>query len=79
MASKLILPNGNLINPQLIQGVMKFPGKGVALRNEFNKILDFLRYPDERHQTIIITILHRVMSTRNWDQPDWEAEFATAP
>lgn len=77
MASKLVLPNGNLINPLFIQGVVKFPGKGVALRNEFNKILDFLREPDEQRQQIIVTVLHRVMCTRNWEQPDWEVEFAT--
>lgn len=79
MAAKLELPNGNLIAPHLIQGVVKFKGKGVALRNEFNKILDFIAEPDDRRQHIIVKVLHALMSTRNWSQPDWDTEFATAP
>lgn len=79
MAAKLKLSNGNLIAPHLIQGVVKFKGKGVALRNEFNKIMDFIVEPDDRRQQIIVEVLHGVISSRNWTQPDWEIEFATAP
>jgi len=79
MAMPLILPHGNLITPALIRGVVKFKGKDVALRNEFNKIQDFIPETDGRRQQIIVDCLLRVMSKRDWDQPDWEAEFATAP
>lgn len=79
MAMPLVLPHGNLITPALIRGVVKFKGKGVALRNEFNKIQDFIPETDARRQQIIVDCLLRVMSKRDWDQPDWETEFATAP
>lgn len=79
MAMPLVLPHGNLITPALIKGVVKFKGKGVALRNEFNKIQDFIPETDDRRQQIIVDCLLRVMSRRDWPQPDWEAEFATAP
>ncbi len=79
MAAPLVLSHGNLIAPHLIKGVVKFKGKGVALRNEFNKILDFIAETDDRRQQIIVDVLLQVMKTRNWVQPDWEAEFATAP
>ncbi|MBS0356812.1 MAG: hypothetical protein JSR83_23260 [Proteobacteria bacterium] len=79
MAKLLVLPNKNLIDPTMIHGVIRFPNKGIALRNEYNKICDFLKYPDEREQRIIIEVLHRILNTRDWEQPDWDAEFATAP
>lgn len=79
MAMPLVLPHGNLITPALIRGVVKFKGKGVALRNEFNKIQDFIPETDARRQQIIVDCLLRVMSKRDWDQPDWETEFATEP
>lgn len=79
MAMPLVLPHGNLITPSLIRGVVKFKGKGVALRNEFNKIQDFIPETDARRQQIIVDCLLRVMSKRDWDQPDWDTEFATAP
>lgn len=79
MSSLLVLSNGNLIEPHLIKGVVKFPNKGVALRNEFNKILDFIREKDERRQRIIVTVLAQIIKDRDWNQPDWETEFATAP
>lgn len=79
MASLLVLPHGNLIDPSLIKGVVKFKAKGVALRNEFNKILDFIPEVDARRQQIIVIVLLRIIKDRNWEQPDWEAEFATAP
>lgn len=78
MATHLSLPNGNLIAPSLIKGVIKFPGKGIALRNEFNKILDFVQETDERRQAVVMRVLSRVLSQRGWVQPDWDAEFAEA-
>ncbi len=79
MANLLTLPNGNLVSPALIRGVVKFPGKGVALRNEFNKIMDFIREADERRQAVIAQVLKEITSNRDWEQPDWATEFATAP
>lgn len=76
MANHLTLPNGNLIAPALIKGVIMFPAKGVALRNEFNKILDFIKEADERRQKVIVRVLSNVLSRRDWVQPDWDAEFA---
>ena len=57
MAMPLVLPHGNLITPALIRGVVKFKGKGVALRNEFNKIQDFIPETDARRQQIIVDCL----------------------
>lgn len=79
MASLLVLPHGNLIDPPVIKGVIKFKGKGVALRNEFNKILDFIPEIDERRQRIIVDVLLKVIKVRNWEQPNWQEEFDTAP
>lgn len=76
MATHLRLPNGNLIAPSLIKGVIKFPAKGVALRNEFNKIVDFIQEPDIRRQAVIMRVLGNVLSRRDWVQPDWDAELA---
>ena len=35
--------------------------------------------PVATRQQIIVEVLHGVISSRNWTQPDWETEFATAP
>lgn len=70
------LPNGNLIARSSIKGVVKFPGKGVALRNEFNKILDFIRVPDVTTQELIVKVIHEVLSAgRDWEQPNWADEI----
>ena len=79
MSSLLVLPHENLIEPHLIKGVIKFPGKGVALRNEFNKILDFIPEKDERRQRIIVKVLEQIIKVRNRSKPNWDVEFATAP
>lgn len=79
MAVPLVLPHGNLTTPPLIKSVVKFRGKGVALKNEYNKIQDFIPETDDRRQQIIVDCLLRVMSKRDWEQPDWATEFAAAP
>ena len=79
MARLLVLSNDNLTAPNLIHGVVKFPGKGVALRNEYNKIIDFIKEPDARRQNVIVIVIGYVTSTRDWVQPNWDEEFATAP
>lgn len=75
MAAPLQLPHGNLITPHLIKGVTKFPKKGVGIRNEYNKLMDFVPLPDARAQDIFIRILYEILSTKDWMQPDWEKEF----
>ncbi len=73
----LTLPNGNLIAPALIRGVVKFPGKGVAFRSEYNKLLDFEKEPDPLRQQVVVIVIRTVLRQgRDWKQPDWQAEFA---
>lgn len=76
MKDLLELSNGNLHAPEGIRGVVKFPGKGVAIRNEFNKMLDFVKEPDPARQQVIVDVLRRVLQQgREWKQPNWDAEF----
>ncbi|MES2879535.1 MAG: hypothetical protein V4713_14060 [Pseudomonadota bacterium] len=76
MENLLQLPNGNLIARSSIKGVVKFPNKGVALRNEFNKFLDFIREPDAAAQDLIVKVLLSVLSAgREWTQPNWADEM----
>lgn len=77
MKDLLALSNLNLHAPENIRGVVKFPGKGVAIRNEFNKMLDFIKEPDPARQQVIVDVLRTVIRQgRDWTQPNWEAEFA---
>lgn len=75
MAVPLVLSNGDLLDPDMIHSVVKFPGKGVAVRNGYNKIANFIREADERRQAIIVKVLLAVLSNRDWTQPVWEDEF----
>lgn len=75
----LTMASGNMINPALIHGVIKFKGKGVALRNEYNKIISFEREPDDARQDVIVSELGLVLDAgENWKQPDWKAAFNKA-
>lgn len=75
----LELSNGNLVAPESIRGVVKFAGKGVAIRNEFNKMLDFIKEPEAARQQIIVDVLRGILQQgRDWKQPDWAAELAKA-
>jgi len=71
----LVLNNGNMVAPHLIKSVVKYKGKGVALRNEFNKFIDFIKETDERRQEIIVNVLRDILTRRDWVQPDWDEEF----
>lgn len=72
----LTLPSGNLINPALIHGVIKFPGKGVALRNEYNKIICFEREPDNERQDLLVFEIEIVVNAgKDWTPPNWAATF----
>lgn len=77
MSKLLELISGNQIAPHLIQGIVKFPGKGVVFRNEFNKILAFEQEPDPVRQDVIVRVVGEIVNSgKNWQQPDWTAEFA---
>lgn len=77
MKDLLELSNGNLHDPANIRGVVKFPGKGVAIRNEFNKMLDFVKETEAARQQVVVDVLREVIRQgRDWKQPNWEAEFA---
>jgi hypothetical protein len=80
MSKRLLeLPNGNLLDPDLIKGVVKFPKKGVTLRNEFNKMLDFIREADEVLQAAIVAEIRKVLEAeRDWEQPDWFVVLSAA-
>ncbi len=73
----LVMPSGNLVNPTHIHGVIKFKGKGVALRNEYNKIICFEEEPDNARQNVIASELEIVVNAKkDAAQPDWKAAFS---
>lgn len=75
----LTMASGNLIDPTQIYGVVKFKGKGVALRNEYNKIISFEREPNDARQDVIVSELALVLQAgEDWKQPDWKAAFDKA-
>lgn len=79
MENLLALSNGNLVARSSIKGVIKFKNKGVALRNEFNKILDFIAEPDSARQEIIVETMREILAAgRDWKQPDWDTRLAKA-
>jgi len=75
----LEMKSGNVIDPFLIRGIVKFPGKGVMFKNEYNKALAYEIEPDPYYQDALVKAVVQVLRARNsWLQPDWAAEYAKA-
>lgn len=75
----VVMVSGNALDPVLVRGISKFPGKGVAFRNADNKMLCYEAEPDPFYQDVIVNAIVRLEKEgRSAAQPDWEALFAQA-
>lgn len=75
----LEMKSGNVTDPYLIRGIVKFPGKGVVFRNEYNKTLVYEPEADPIYQDAIVKGVVTVLKAgKSWQQPDWVAEYAKA-
>ena len=72
MAKLLQLPNGNYVVPSMIKGISKVPKKGVIFKNEYNKLIEFIKATDPKTQTVIADTMFALLGQGpDWDQPDW--------
>lgn len=79
MSNVLETKSGNVFNPALVHGIVKFPGKGVVFRNEYNKTLVYEPEPDSFYQDAIVKAVVQILRAgKNWPHPDWAAEYAKA-
>lgn len=77
MAKLLKLKSGSSFDPSLVAGIVKFAKKGVVIRNEYNKIIVFEPEIDAERQNVIADVIGNIVNSgRDWQQPDWDAEFA---
>lgn len=77
MAKLLKLKSGSSFDPSLVAGIVKFAKKGVVIRNEYNKIIVFEPEVDPERQNVIADVIGDIVNIgRDWQQPDWDAEFA---
>lgn len=75
----LEMKSGNVFDPALIRGIVKFPGKGVVFKNEFNKTLVYEPEPDAFNQDAVVKVVIEVLKAgKMWQQPDWVAVYAQA-
>lgn len=73
------MKSGNVVDPFLIHGIVKYPGKGVMFKNEYNKNLVYESEADPYYQNAIVKAVVKVLKDRKtWVQPDWDAEYAKA-
>ncbi len=75
----LEMKSSNAVDPFLIRGIVKFPGKGVVFKNEYNKTLVYEAEPDAFYQDALVKAVVQVLRAgKAWLQPDWAAEYAKA-
>ncbi len=75
----LEMKSGNVVDPFLIRGIVKFAGKGVVFKNEYNKTLVYEAEADPYYQDAMVKAVVQVLrSGKTWPQPDWAAEYAKA-
>ncbi len=75
----LEMKSGNVVDPFLIRGIVKFAGKGVVFKNEYNKTLVYETEPDPYYQDALVKAVVQVLRAgKTWPQPDWAAEYAKA-
>ena len=80
MPRMLRLSDGSAVDPAMIHVAYGVPGKGVVLKNEYNKLLEYLKYSLPEHQKIIVDNINLVQSQgEDWLQPDWGVLLAKAP
>ncbi len=69
----LSLPNEDLTDPKLIKGVRRLDGKGMLLTNEYNKVINLVREPDNDVVKAYITALHKMLQSKTPYEIDWAA------
>ncbi|MDD3352258.1 hypothetical protein [Zoogloea sp.] len=75
----LEMKSGNVLDPFLIRGIVKFPGKGVVFKNEYNKTMVYEPETDPFNQDALVKAVVQVLRAgKAWEQPDWAAEYAKA-
>lgn len=75
----LEMKSGNVVDPFLIRGIVKFSGKGVVFKNEYNKTLVYEPEADPFYQDALVKAVVQVLRAgKTWPQPDWVAEYAKA-
>lgn len=75
----LEMKSGNVMDPALIRGIVKFPGKGIVFKNEYNKSMIYEPEPDSFNQDAVVKAVVVVLKARKaWEQPDWVAVYAQA-
>lgn len=79
MPRMLLLPNGSAVDPAMIHVVKSVEGKGVIIRNEYNKMIEYVRFAATELHTLIVTEIQKVQSLgEDWVQPDWDALLGKA-
>lgn len=79
MPRMLLLPNGSAVNPAMIHVVKGVEGKGVIIRNEYNKMIEFIKFIANEHHPLIVAEVQKVQSQgEDWVQPDWDALLGKA-
>lgn len=74
MPRMLLLPNGSAVDPAMIHVVKSVEGKGVIIRNEFNKMIEYMKYSDTMCHIVIVTEIQNVQKQgEDWTQPDWDS------
>jgi hypothetical protein len=71
--------SGNVFDPALIHGIVKFAGKGIVFKNEYNKTMVYEPEPDSFNQDAIVKAVIVVLRAgKSWEQPDWVVKYAKA-
>lgn len=79
MPRMLLLPNGSAVNPSMIHVVKGVEGKGVIIRNEYNKLIEFIKFITTEHLPLIVSEVQKVQSQgEDWIQPNWDALLGKA-
>ncbi|MEF8699227.1 MAG: hypothetical protein V5B33_07845 [Candidatus Accumulibacter sp. UW20] len=74
MPRMMLMPNHSAMDPAMIHMVKGVENKGVFIRNEYNKILDYIKCPEKEEQDIIVREIQIVQSQgADWKQPNWDA------
>jgi len=75
----LEMKSGNVFDPALIRGIVKFPSKGIVFKNEYNKTIVYEPEPDSFNQDAVVKAVVEVLKAgKSWQQPDWSVEYAKA-
>jgi len=75
----LEMKSGNVFDPALIHGIVKFAGKGIVFKTEYNRTLVYEPEPDSFNQDAVVKAVIVILKAgKSWEQPDWVAVYAQA-